>query len=68
MVRTLAGYQVDRYEAVFKWPVAEALLCYEAKLKEDAQRAYIVDFIAWNIRAQAGSKERPPKIPDILKD
>ncbi|MBN2321298.1 MAG: hypothetical protein JXR49_19620 [Acidobacteria bacterium] len=67
-MRTLAGFQVDRYMKVFKWPVAEALAAYEAKLKEDAQRAYMVDFIAWNIRAQAGSKERAPKIPDILKD
>ena len=67
MVRTLAGYQVDKYQQVFRWPLAEALAAYEASLREDAQRGFMVDFIAWNIRAQAGSKEKAPRLPEILQ-
>jgi hypothetical protein len=51
-----------------QWPLAEALAAYEARLKEYAQRNYIVEYIAWNIRAQAGSKEKPPKVPIILQE
>ena len=68
MVRALADYQVDKYQLVFGWPLAEALAAYEARLKKDAQRGYIVDFIAWNIRAQAGSKEKAPRPPEILQE
>ena len=68
MVRELAEYRVERYSQVVKWPLAEALAAYEARLKDDAQRAYIVDYIAWNIRAQAGSKEKAPQLPAILQD
>lgn len=67
VVRALADYQVDKYHQVFRWPIGEALAAYEARLKQDAQKAYMVEFIGWNIRAQAGSKEKPPQLPEILR-
>lgn len=68
MVRALADYQVDRYQAVIQWPLAEALAAYEALLKRDAQQQYMVDYLAWNIRAAAGSKGKMPKPPAILQE
>jgi hypothetical protein len=68
VVRELADHQIDRYQQVMQWPLAEVLAAYEARLKRDAQQAYIVEYIAWNIRAQAGSKEKAPKLPPILQD
>lgn len=68
MVRELAGYQVERYAAVMRWPVGEALAAYEARLKRDAERAYQLDLVLWAIGAQAGSKARRPERPEILKD
>lgn len=46
----------------------EALVCYEAKLKDDARRDYEVSLVTWAIMAQAGAKAKPPELPDILKD
>jgi hypothetical protein len=67
-VRTLAEFKIEKYQDVFRWPLAEALVAFEEKLKQDAQQGYIVEYISWNIRAQAGSKEKPPRLPDILQD
>ncbi len=67
-MRELADYQVDRYQDITRWPLAEVLAAYEARLKDHARQAYIVEYIAWNIRAQAGSKEKTPKRPAILLD
>lgn len=51
-----------------QWPLAEALLAYEARLKERAHQTYLVSYIAWNIRAAMGSKEKAPKLPAILQE
>lgn len=66
MVRALAGHEIDRYEAVMRWPLGEALAAYEAQLRETARQTWIVEYLAWNIRAAAGSKEKAPKRPRIL--
>lgn len=66
-MRELAEYQVDRYAAVMKWPMADALCAFESKLKQDAQRGYELDVILWAIGAQAGSKQKAPKMPAILE-
>ncbi len=68
MVRELADYRFERYRQIMQWPAAEALAAYEARLKENARQHYLVEYIAWNIRAQAGGKEKPPKVPAILQD
>jgi len=51
-----------------KWPLAEALAAYEARLRKDATRDYQVEVIVWAIGAQAGSKGKKPELPAILKD
>lgn len=68
MVRELADYQVDRYEAVSRWPLAECLAAYEARLTRHAARHYQLALITWAIGAQAGSKARQPERPAVLKD
>jgi hypothetical protein len=51
-----------------QWPLGEALAAYEFRLRKEERQSYFVEFIAWNIRAQAGSKEKPPKLPLILQE
>ena len=63
IVRELAEYQVDRYPAVLRWPIGEALMAYEAKLKADAQNDYAVQL---QIAASAGVKA--PDMPPILRE
>lgn len=68
MVRELADYQVDRYAAVVRWPLAECLVAYEARLRRHAARTHQMALITWAIGAQAGSKARQPEMPAVLKE
>lgn len=68
MVRELADWRVDRYQQVMQWPLAEALAAWEARLKRYAQDAWNVEYLAWNIRAAAGSRQKPPRPPAILRE
>jgi hypothetical protein len=52
---------------VTRWPLGEALAAYEARLAEKARQQYMVEFLAWNIRTAAGSREKPPPVPAILR-
>lgn len=69
-MRELAGYDVARYREIKHWPLAEALLAYENKLREDARRDYHVEYLAWaNLAATGATKrKRPPELPAILKE
>jgi len=69
-VRELAGYYVSRYAEITKWPLAEALVAYENKLREDARRDYQVEYLAWASLAATGATKRkkPPELPAILKE
>lgn len=67
IIRELAGYSPDRYAEVMHWSVAEALAAYEARLKADAAREYQAELMIWAIFRQAGSKEKQPEQPEVLK-
>ena len=69
-MREVAGYDVSRYAEITKWPLAEALVAYENKLREDAQRDYQVEYLAWASLAATGATKRkkPPELPAILKE
>mgnify|MGYP005810594871 CR=1 FL=1 len=68
VVRELADHQVERYAVVARWPLAECLAAYEARLRREAARHYQMALITLAIGAQAGSKQRQPELPAILKD
>jgi hypothetical protein len=70
LVRELAGYDFARYAEITRWPLAEALVAYENKLREDARRDYHVEYLAWAVLAATGATKRkkPPEVPAILKE
>ena len=70
MVRELADHEVARYAEIIRWPLAEALLAYEQRIRADARRKYEIDYLAWCILAQSGAtkRKRPPELPAILKE
>lgn len=69
MIRDLAGHDPERYAAIMKWPLAEALGAYEARLKNDARRDYGLEVTVWaTLAAQGASKsKKAPELPEILK-
>jgi hypothetical protein len=64
----LAGFDPARYRSVLSVALREALVCYEAKLKDEARSNYEFQLVTWAILAQAGGKAKPPELPEILKD
>lgn len=64
-MRELAQWDVDRYEAVARWPLREALLAYVALLKRDARDAYEH---ARNRYMHGRYMQSAPELPGILKD
>ena len=63
MIRELAGHDPARYDAVLRWPLAEALIAYEARQRERAEDTYRFDWLVYVI---AGGKK--PECPAILRD
>lgn len=70
MVRQLADYDAARYAEILRWPLVEALLAYEHRLRAQAQRRYDMQLLTWCILVQSGAtkRKRPPELPAILKD
>lgn len=71
MVRELAGWQPDRYQAVLRWPLREAFWAYLEKLREDAREQFAREQMMWCMLAPHTSKKNQidqPKPPAILKD
>jgi hypothetical protein len=66
MIRELAGFQVDRYEIVFRWPMREALIAYRTKVRAAAMLEYRHDVAVWAMIAPHSPKKidapKPPKI------
>ena len=69
-MRELAAYQVDQYPRVLKYPVGEALLAFEHRLREQAREQYQAACQIWAALAATGASKskRPPEPPAILKD
>lgn len=50
-----------------RWPVREACLAYEAKLREEAGREYSDAMLRYTVAAQWSKDPKPPKLPVILR-
>ena len=50
------------------WPLREMLLCYVARLKDEALRGYQTALIVWASRSAFGGKQKQPDVPVILRD
>lgn len=70
MVRVIAEYNVARYPEVLRWPLAEGLLAFEHRMKQDARHDYELQLVTWAILAQSGASRQksPPDIPALLKE
>jgi hypothetical protein len=66
----LAGYAVDRYPQVLKYPAGEALAAYQHLLREQARREYELSCQIWAALAATGAtkQRKPPELPAILKE
>lgn len=68
IIRALAGYDPTAIPAVLRWPIREALLAYEHRLKRDAEQRYTHDVIVWALLAPHQKRApKPPDLPPILK-
>lgn len=68
-MRELASWDPDRFDAVLSWPLREALLSYERKLKKEAQVGYFQETVIFAILAPWTKEQgKPPQVPEILKD
>lgn len=71
VVRELADYNPARYKDVIKYPLAEALIAYESRLRDDAQRDFEFSCLMYQIGCagfSGGKGLRKPEMPPILKD
>lgn len=69
VIRELGEWQPQRYSAVARWPLAEAMRCFRHKVKDEALKRYKFEFMVWAVLAQSGAtKNKAPKLPEILKD
>jgi hypothetical protein len=62
VVRTLAGFDVDRYATVARWPIREGLISYLERRRGEAAREYELLAMMHHVRP---FKEKP-KVPKIL--
>ena len=68
MVRELAQYRVNEYDAVFRWPLRESLIAYVVKMRGAALHEYERELSVWAAIAPHSSKKSdPPKVPRILR-
>lgn len=68
MVRELADYDYDRYEAVLRWPMREAFEAMVHRIRQKAMEAYRHEQLVWALIAPHAKKQpKPPELPKILK-
>jgi len=68
LVRELAEWQPDQYARVTCWPLREALLAFEQRMKRHAHDDYRADLLVHAVMAPYLSKNAtPPDIPPILR-
>ena len=63
MIRELAGYDVDRYDVIARWPLAEALIAFEHCL----QQHELEQFRHEQSLFAAGRLKKAPTVPPLLK-
>jgi hypothetical protein len=69
VVRGLANYDPTRYAEVLRFPLTEALNCYEQQLRGDARRDHEYMVLIWAVLNShgMGKKSKPPNLPAILE-
>ena len=67
IVREVAGWDHNEVQRVLDWPLREVLLCYVARLKDEALRGYQTAMIVWASRTAMGGKTKQPELPAILR-
>jgi hypothetical protein len=65
VIREIARYDASRYEQISAWPLAEALLAFEARMIERAERAHWHNTLSWQI---GGGGKSAPKAPAVLEE
>lgn len=69
MVRELAEYDYDRYQAVLRWPVREAFEAMVYRIQQKAFEAHRHEQLMWALLAPHSKKQqKPPELPPILKN
>lgn len=69
VIRTLAGYDVQRYTEVARWNIREACIAFTAYLRREALAEYRHQTIVWAMLAPHQKEKRDaPKLPAILKE
>lgn len=66
-MRELAGWDPDEFERVDGWPLREALLAYEQRLKVRAAEAYDTALTHYYLVAPYSKDAKPPEVPSILR-
>jgi hypothetical protein len=66
MVRTLCGYDIDRYTVARRWPLREALISMEFRAREQALAQYRWEMAIWAALAPHSKNSKQPKPPEVL--
>lgn len=70
-MRELADHDPARYKVVIKYPLAEALIAYEARLRNDAHHDFEFSCLMYQIGCagfSGGKGLKKPDMPPILKE
>lgn len=68
MIRSAAGADPARFEAVFDWSLRDLFLSFIARVKEETRAEYYVDLLIWaSLAPYQKRRQKPPSVPKILK-
>jgi hypothetical protein len=71
MVRDITGHNPALYAQAARLPLVEVLTSFEARMRDEAQRAYELECLLFQIAAAASfgkCKAKKPELPAILKE
>lgn len=69
MVRELADYQLERFPAVLRWPMREALIAYRMRMRAIALHDWERELATWAALApHSRKKSTAPVPPAILRE
>lgn len=67
VVRGLAEYNVELFDVILAWPLRDALLAYEARLRREALTDYRLSLLTQAILAPYVKDQKPVKLPALLR-
>jgi hypothetical protein len=68
VLREVACGDHDAVQRILDWPLREMLLAFEGQLKQAALEGYRAARMEWAIRNAFGGKQKPPRLPRILRE